>query len=163
MVVAAAVVTRGAAATGGAVLLRHLGAGEHHQECCRGAGRLGTLEEHDFEHVGVMEDGYFESLVEAEGVVGLPVPGGPDGYVRIIGREGDETGTGELFEIDRLPYPSLAVIGGEVVEPDSEIAFELGGVALGVDAELLEEGGHGGWVLGSGCWVLGRVYCLGVW
>ena len=103
-----------------------------------------------------MEDGYFESLVEAEGVVGLPVPGSPDGYVRIIGREGDETGAGELFEIDRLPYPSLAVIGGEVVEPDSEIAFELGGVALGVDAELLEEGGHG-------CWVLGRVYCLGVW
>lgn len=32
MVVAAAVVARGAAATGGAVLLRHLGAGEHHQE-----------------------------------------------------------------------------------------------------------------------------------
>ena len=96
-----------------------------------------------------MEDGYFESLVEAEGIVGLPVPGGPDGYVRIIGREGDETGTGELFEIDRLPYPSLAVIGGEVVEPDSEIAFELGGVALGVECRVVGRGGA--WVLGARC------------
>lgn len=101
------------------------------------------MEEHDFEHVGVTEDGYFEPLVEAEGVVSLPLPGGSDGYVRIIGGEGDDTGAGELLEIDRLSYPGLAVIGGEVVEPDSEIAFELGGVALGVDAELLEEGGHG--------------------
>ena len=162
MVVAAAVVARGAATTGGAVLFGHLGADEHHQEGRRGVGRLGALEEHDFEHVGVTEDGYFESPVEAEGVVGLPLPGGSDGYVGLIGGEADGAGAGKPFEIDGLPNPRVAVFGSEVIEADAEVAFELGGFVFGVDAEFLDEGGHGCWVLGARCWEERREYCVGV-
>ena len=78
MVVGGAVVARGAAATGGAVFFGQLGPEEHHQQGRRGVRLLGSLEEHDFEQVGVPEDGYFESIVESEGIFDLPLPGGAD-------------------------------------------------------------------------------------
>ena len=136
------VVPRGAAATGGAVLFGHVGTEEHHQEGRRGVGLLGPLEEHDFEHVGVPEDGYFQPLVEAEGIVGLPLPSGTDGHARIIGGEADDTGLGEYFEIYGLKYPGLAVFGGEVAKLDTEVAFEFGGLVVGADTECLEGGWH---------------------
>ena len=111
-----------------------MGTEEHHQEGRRGVGLLGSLEEHDFEDVGVAEDGYFESLVESEGVVGLPLPSGRDGYASLIGGEADDTGLGECFEIYGLKNPSFAVFGGEVAEPDTEVAFEFGGLVFGADA-----------------------------
>ena len=53
----AAVAWCAAAATGGAVFFGHVCSEEHHQEGRRGVGLLSALEEHDFEHVGVPEDG----------------------------------------------------------------------------------------------------------
>ena len=120
VVVGGAAVARGAIATGGAVLFGHVGSKEHHQEGRRGVGLLSALEEHDFKHVCVPEDGYFEPIVEPEGVFGLPLPGGADGYVRIIGGEAYGAGPGKFVEIDGLQEPCVAVFGGEVVEPDAE-------------------------------------------
>ena len=160
VVAAGIVVPRGATATGGAILFGHVGSEEHHQEGRRGVGLLGALEEHDFEHVGVPEDGYFEPLAESEDIVGLPLAGSADGHARIIGGEADDTGIRELFEIDGLKYPSFAVFGREVVESDSKVAFEFGGLVVGADAECLE-GGQGFWVIGAGCWEERRKYYVG--
>ena len=102
MMVGGVVVPWGAAATGGAVLFGHVGSEEHHQEGWRGAGLLSASEEHELEHVGVPEDGYFESIVEPEGVFDLPLPGGTDGYPCIIGGEAGGPGPGELVEVDGL-------------------------------------------------------------
>ena len=150
VVVAVVVVTRGAAATGGAVLFGHLAANERGQERRRGVGLSSALQEQDFEHVGVPEDGNFESCLEAEGVVGLPMQGCGDGYTGFIGSEAYDVGPSVLIEIYRLPYPGVAIFGSEVYEPDAEVAFEFGGLVFGADSEFLEEGVHGFWDLGAG-------------
>ena len=139
-----AVVARRSVAAGGAVFFRHVGSEEHHQEGRRGVGLLCALEEHDFKQVGVPEDGYFESIVESEGIFDLPMPGGADGYARIIGGDADGAGRGELVEIDGLQDPCIAIFGGEVVEPDAEIAFEFVGLLLGGDSDCCEINGHWG-------------------
>ena len=78
VVVVALAVARGAVAAGGAVFFRQVRSEEHCEEGRRGFGLPDLLEEDDLDLFGVFEDGYFETLVEAEGVVGLPCAGGAD-------------------------------------------------------------------------------------
>ena len=157
-VVVAVVVSRGAAATGGAVLFGHLGAKEHGQQHWRGFGLPDVLEEHHFDLVGELEKGYFHSPVEAEDVVGLPPLGGVDGDTRHPGGLADGMGQGVLVEVDGLISPDVAVLRGEFLEADAEDAFELDGVEGGGDSEGFEEFGwhRGFWLVGAGFWMESR-------
>ena len=159
-VVVAVVVSRGAAATGGAVLFGHLGAKEHGQQHWRGFGLPDVLEEHHFDLVGELEKGYFHSPVEAEDVVGLPPLGGVDGDTRHPGGLADGMGQGVLVEVDGLISPDVAVLRGEFLEADAEDAFELDGVEGGGDSEGFEEFGwhRGFWVVGAGFWLESRTW-----
>ena len=72
------VVPRGAVAAGGTVFFGQVRSEEHCEEGRRGFGLSDLLDEDDLDLFGVFEDGYFEALVESEGVVGLPCAGGAD-------------------------------------------------------------------------------------
>ena len=63
-------------AAGGAVFFGQVRSEEHCEEGRRGFGLSDLLDEDDLDLLGVFEDGYFEALVESEGVVGLPCAGG---------------------------------------------------------------------------------------
>ena len=95
-VVVAVVVAGGCATTGGAVFFGHLGSEERGHKGCRGVGLPSAFEEQHFHVVGVFEDGIVQSLVEAEGVVGLPLSGGGEGDVSGAGGVGGRSGLGEL-------------------------------------------------------------------
>ena len=78
VVVVMMVVPRGVAAASGAVFFGQVRSEEHCEEGRRGFGLSDLLEEDDLDFLGVFEDGYFETVVEAEGVFGLPCSGGTD-------------------------------------------------------------------------------------
>ena len=107
--------------TCGAVFFGHLGSEEHGEECRRGVGLSRALEEQDIDLFGVFEDGYFEPLVEAEGVFGLPLPGFTDRDACGARGVGEGMSLGVLVEVEGLLSPCVAVLGGEVAEADAEV------------------------------------------
>ncbi|MYB50111.1 MAG: hypothetical protein F4X72_12750 [Dehalococcoidia bacterium] len=89
------------------------------------------LVEHEVDSLGVFEDCQLESIVEAEGVFGLPCSDGSDGDARGVRGAGVGASLGVQAEVDGLLFPSLALVVCEVVEADAEVAFELGGLLGG--------------------------------
>ena len=148
------VVPRGAVAAGGAVFFGQVRSEEHGKEGRRGFRLSDLLEEDDFDFLGVFEDGYFETVVESEGVVGLPCSGGAEGDSGSARGVCEGAGASVLIEVEGLAIPGVGVLGCEVVEADAEVEFELGGFVGGGDAQVCEEG--------HGKKVERRKYCVGV-
>ena len=89
------------------------------------------LEEDVVELFGVFEDGQFEAVVEAEGVLGLPSSDGAHGDACSAGGASGIVDLGVESEVYGLLFPGLALLGCEVVEADAEVVFELGGLLRG--------------------------------
>ena len=116
----------------------YVGAQEGDEERRGGVGFSHTFEGEDLEAVGEAEVGDFESAVEAEGVVVFPVLGDGNGYACQVGGLGDGAVVRIGIEVGVLLNPYLTVVVCEHVEADVEVAFELVGLVLRGDAELVE-------------------------
>ena len=108
----------------------YVGAQECDEECRGGVGFSHALEGKDLEAVGEAEVGDFESALEAEGVVVVPVLCDGNGHARDVGGVGDGAVVRIGIEVGVLLNPYLAVVVCEHVEADVEVAFELVGLVL---------------------------------
>ena len=74
----------------------------------------------------VLEDGELEAVVEAEGVLGVPISDGADGDAGSARGVGGGPALGVESEVDGLFLPRLALLVREVAEAEAEVVFELG-------------------------------------
>ena len=116
----------------------YVGAQEGDEECRGGVGFSHTFEGQDLEAVGEAEVGDFEPALEAEGVEVFPVLGDGNGYARHVCGLGDGAVVRIGIEVGVLLDPYLTVVVCEPVEADVEVAFELVGLVLRGDGELVE-------------------------